>query len=132
MSNHGRWRVHSQADDIAWTREVETCKVRGYDGYMYEPCWIHPSEAEKRGIKNGDIVMVHNERGIVLCGAYVTERIMPGVAYVDHGARHDPICGQGGPRRRHQYHLGRWNHLQTLRGSSHHGYLVEVPSCPAT
>jgi molybdopterin guanine dinucleotide-containing S/N-oxide reductase-like protein len=92
QSNHGRWRVHSQADDIAWTREVETCKVRGYDGYMYEPCWIHPSEAEKRGIKNGDIIMVHNERGIVLCGAYVTERIMPGVAYVDHGARHDPIC----------------------------------------
>jgi trimethylamine-N-oxide reductase (cytochrome c) len=35
--------------------------------------------------------MVHNERGIVLCGARVWERVMPGVAYVDHGARHDPI-----------------------------------------
>jgi trimethylamine-N-oxide reductase (cytochrome c) len=91
-SNHGRWRVHAQADDISWSREVETCKVRGWDGYMYEPCWIHPSEAEKRGIKNGDIVKVHNERGIVLCGAYVTERLRPGLAYVDHGARHDPIC----------------------------------------
>ncbi|MFC1901944.1 dehydrogenase, partial [Chloroflexota bacterium] len=28
---------------------------------------------------------------IVLCGAYVTERINPGVAYIDHGARCDPI-----------------------------------------
>ncbi len=91
MSNHGRWRVHSQADDISWSREVITCKVRGWDGYMYEPVWIHPSEAAKRGIKMGDIVMVHNERGIVLCGARVWERVMPGVAYVDHGARHDPI-----------------------------------------
>lgn len=26
-----------------------------------------------------------------MVGAYVTERIMPGVVYVDHGARHDPI-----------------------------------------
>ena len=30
---------------------------------MYEPVWIHPSDAEKRGIKNGDIVKVFNERG---------------------------------------------------------------------
>ncbi len=39
----------------------------------------------------GDIVKVFNERGGVLVGAYVTERIMPGVIYVDHGARYDPI-----------------------------------------
>ena len=63
----------------------------GPDGYHYEPIWIHPSEAEKRGIKHGDVVKIFNERGGVLVGAYVTERIMPGVAYVDHGARHDPI-----------------------------------------
>ena len=29
MSNHGRWRVHAQADDIPWSREVVTCKVMG-------------------------------------------------------------------------------------------------------
>jgi anaerobic selenocysteine-containing dehydrogenase len=91
MSNHGRWRVHSQCDDITWTREVETCKILGPDGYKYEPLWMHPSEAEKRGIKHGDIVKVFNERGIVLVGAYVTERLRPGVVYIDHGARHDPI-----------------------------------------
>jgi anaerobic selenocysteine-containing dehydrogenase len=91
MSNHGRWRVHSQCDDITWTREAPTMQGQGPDGYMYEPLWIHTSEAQKRGIKNGDIVKVFNERGIVLCGAYVTERLRPGVCYVDHGARHDPI-----------------------------------------
>ncbi|MDH4291765.1 MAG: molybdopterin-dependent oxidoreductase, partial [Dehalococcoidia bacterium] len=91
MSNHGRWRVHSQADDISWTREALTCKVTGADGYKYEPVWIHPKEAEKRGIKTGDIVKVFNERGIVLCGALVWERIREGVAYVDHGARYDPV-----------------------------------------
>ena len=52
---------------------------------------MHTTEAEKRGIKHGDIVKVFNERGVVLCGAYVTERLMPGVCYVDHGSRLDPI-----------------------------------------
>jgi Molydopterin dinucleotide binding domain len=37
------------------------------------------------------VVKICNERGIVLGGAYVTERIMPGVVYMDHGARYDPI-----------------------------------------
>jgi len=92
MSNHGRWRMHAQCDDIIWNREVETMKIRAKDGYQYEPCWLHPSEAEKRGIKHGDIVKVYNERGIVLCAAYVTERVIPRVCYVDHGSRHDPIA----------------------------------------
>jgi molybdopterin guanine dinucleotide-containing S/N-oxide reductase-like protein len=91
MSNHGRWRMHSQCDDISWTREAPTCRVKGPEGYMYEPCWINPETAAERGIKNGDIVKIYNERGAVLGGAYVTERLMPGVAYMDHGARADHI-----------------------------------------
>jgi trimethylamine-N-oxide reductase (cytochrome c) len=91
MSNHGRWRMHAQCDDIVWNREVETMKIRAKDGYQYEPVWLHPAEAERRGIRHGDIVKVFNERGTVLCGAYVTERLMPGVCYVDHGSRLDPI-----------------------------------------
>jgi anaerobic selenocysteine-containing dehydrogenase len=91
MSNHGRWRVHAQCDDITWTRECPTCKILGSDGYKYEPLWINPADAAARGIKFGEIIQVFNERGVVLCGAYVTERIMKGVVYVDHGARYDPI-----------------------------------------
>ncbi len=91
VSNHPRWRVHSQHDDVTWLREIPTCKVKGADGYLYEPLWIHPSDAEKRGIVHRDVVTVFNERGGVLGGAYVTERIMPGSVYMDHGARYDPI-----------------------------------------
>jgi molybdopterin guanine dinucleotide-containing S/N-oxide reductase-like protein len=91
MSNHGRWRTHAQGDDITWTRETPTGKVLAFDGYRYEPVWINPIDAGERGIRDGDVVKVFNERGIVLCGARVWERVRTGVAYVDHGARHDPI-----------------------------------------
>ena len=91
-SNHPRWGVHSEHKDMIWLREIETCKVRGPDGYQYQPGWLHPSEAEKRGIKNGDIISIYNDRGTVLAGAYITERIMPGVVYIDHGAKWDPIA----------------------------------------
>jgi len=91
VSNHPRWRVHSQHDDMTWTREIPTCKVKGPDGYNYEPLWINPSDAAARGIESSDVVKVYNERGAVLGGAYVTERIMPGTVYMDHGARYDPI-----------------------------------------
>ena len=90
-SNHPKWRVHAQHDDMTWLREIPTCKVKGSDGYFYEPLWIHPSDADKRAIRNGDVVMIFNERGTVLAGARVTERIIPGTVYIDHGARYDPI-----------------------------------------
>ncbi len=79
-------------------------KIRAKDGYQYEPVWLNTAEAEKRGIKHGDIVKVFNERGIVLCGAYVTERLVPShVLYLDHGARLDPIIpGVLDRGRRHQ------------------------------
>jgi len=91
VSNHPRWGVHAQHDDITWLREIDTCKIKGPDGYQYQPLWIHPVDAAARGIKPGDIVSIYNERGMVLAGAYVTERIMPGAVSIDHGAKYDPI-----------------------------------------
>jgi anaerobic selenocysteine-containing dehydrogenase len=91
VTNHPRWSVHSQHEDITWLREIPTCKVRGPDGYQYHPAWINPKDAAERGIRNGDVVKVYNERGAILSGAYVTERIMPGVVGIDHGAKWDPI-----------------------------------------
>jgi trimethylamine-N-oxide reductase (cytochrome c) len=89
VSNHPRWRVHAQHDDIPWTREILTCKVTGADGYKYEPIWVNPKDAQALGLKDGDVAKLYNERGAVLGGIYVTERIMPGVLYQDHGARTD-------------------------------------------
>ena len=91
VSNHPRWRVHANMDDNPWLREIETCKVVGSDGYAYEPVWINPKDAEKLGVENGDVVKLYNERGWVLGGAYVTERIRESVVLQDHGARLDPI-----------------------------------------
>ena len=127
MSNHGRWRVHAQCDDISWTREAPTCKVKGFDGYMYEPLWIHPSTAEKRGIKTGDIVKAFNERGAVLGGALVMERIMPGVVYMDHGARVDWIV-PGKLDRGGAINLVAPNGIVSKHcpGMATSGYLVEV------
>ena len=91
MSNHGRWRFHANLDDVTWHREIELMKIRGKDGYMYEPAWLHPSTAASKGIEHGDIVKVFNERGTVLCAAYVTERLIPGIVSIDHGSRFDPL-----------------------------------------
>ena len=91
MSNHPRWRVHANLDDVPWLREIDTCKVEGPDGYKYEPVWINPKDAAKHGIKHHDIVKIYNERGTVLGAAHVTERIMPGTLYQDHGSRIDAI-----------------------------------------
>ena len=91
MSNHGRWRFHSQVDDHTWNREVDQMKIRAKDGYQYEAAWINPRTAAAKGIEYGDVIKVFNERGIVLCAAYLTERLMEDVVYVDHGSRFDPI-----------------------------------------
>ena len=37
------------------------------------------------------MVSIYNERGTVLAGAYVTERIRSGVVGIDHGAKYDPV-----------------------------------------
>jgi molybdopterin guanine dinucleotide-containing S/N-oxide reductase-like protein len=91
VSNHPRWGVHANHDDVTWFREIKTCRIKGPDGYQYHTVWIHPADAAKRGISDGDVVTIYNERGATLCGAMVTERIMPGAISTDHGARHDPI-----------------------------------------
>jgi molybdopterin guanine dinucleotide-containing S/N-oxide reductase-like protein len=91
VSNHPRWRTHSQHDDMTWLREIHTCKIKGPDGYLYEPVWLNPADARPRDIKDGDIIKIFNDRGALLAGVWLTERIRPGVIYINHGARWDPI-----------------------------------------
>lgn len=76
VSDTSTWKHHSMFSDVPWTREIE--KVIGWDGYAYSPVWINKVDASKRGIKDGDIVRVYNERGGVLGGAVISERIVPG------------------------------------------------------
>jgi anaerobic selenocysteine-containing dehydrogenase len=46
---------------------------------------IHPDDAVARGIKNGDQVVVANDRGSCLLRAVVTDDVMPGVAVAPKG-----------------------------------------------
>ena len=60
-------------ENVTWLRKLH--KIKDASGYEYEPVWINTRDAEARGIKHGDIVMAFSEKGKVLAGAYVTERI---------------------------------------------------------
>lgn len=92
VANPGRFRIHVQGDDIVWFREIETVKVKGPDGYLYEPVWISPQDAEARGITNGDIIKITNDQGTILTGARISERVVPGAIVINKGSRVDPIA----------------------------------------
>ena len=44
--------------------------------------WMNPADAKKRGIIDGDIVEVYNDRGTIMVPAYVTSRQTPGSVFV--------------------------------------------------
>ncbi|MFQ5843707.1 MAG: molybdopterin-dependent oxidoreductase [Planctomycetota bacterium] len=46
---------------------------------------IHPADAAARGIGDGDVVSVHNDRGTISLPASLDEAVRPGVAVVDSG-----------------------------------------------
>lgn len=93
VSDTSTWKHHSMFSDVPWTREIE--KVIGWDGYAYAPVWISPKDAEERGIKDGDIVRVFNERGSVLGGAVITQKIIPGaLRFEKAGGGHHIIPGE--------------------------------------
>ncbi len=76
---HFKRRALSQFDNIPWLRELEP-----------QAMWINSVDARQRGISDGDMTLVFNDRGKVLIPAKMTERIMPGVVCIPHGAWHDP------------------------------------------
>ena len=89
--------------------------------------WLNPLDAEKRGIKNGDMVRVFNARGELRIPAKVTPRIMPGVSAMGQGAWHD--ANMNGDR------IDRGSCINTLtthrpsplaKGNPQHTNLVEI------
>src|SRR4029079_1834919 len=52
--------------------------------------WLHPSDAAARGIANGDVVRVVNERRTVLLPARVTDRMAQGTVSIKEGAWFTP------------------------------------------
>lgn len=48
--------------------------------------WMHPADADKRGISDGMAVLIFNERGRIQVPVYVTERIVTGTVALSQGA----------------------------------------------
>ena len=86
--SHPKFRIHTMMENVTWIRDFH--KIKGPDGREYEPIWISTIDAEARGIKRGDIVKVFNDKGELLAGAYVTERIKPGTIRMYYGSLWEP------------------------------------------
>ncbi|MBI4767063.1 MAG: molybdopterin-dependent oxidoreductase [Deltaproteobacteria bacterium] len=79
ITPHFKRRAHSQFDNLPWLRELQTQSIS-----------LNTIDAEARGIRQGDLVRVFNDRGEVRIPARVTERIMPGVVALPQGAWYNP------------------------------------------
>ncbi|EPD3051130.1 DMSO/selenate family reductase complex A subunit [Proteus mirabilis] len=75
----GKNRANSTQYANPWLQEVQRQEM-----------WINPIDAQNRGIKNGDMVRIYNDRGITQIPALVTERIIPGVVGLQAGAWWSP------------------------------------------
>ena len=122
VSNQPATRLHSQLDPSSVSASG---KVAGR-----EAATVHPDDAGPRGIADGDVVRIHNDRGQCLAGARVSEAVRPGVVVLPTGAWYDPAePGAIGTLDRH----GNPNLLTHDRGTSRlaqataaHSALVEI------
>ena len=79
MGHHYKGRTHSSYANLPRNKEAHPQKA-----------WINPADAQVRGIENGDLVDVFNDRGRMRIPALVTPRIAPGIVSVPQGAWYDP------------------------------------------
>ncbi len=75
-------KLHSQLDQSTYSLAN---KVAGR-----EPVMINPADAAARGINDGDVVRLFNDRGTCLAGARLTSDMRPGVIKLSTGAWWDP------------------------------------------
>ncbi|MBJ3778615.1 molybdopterin-dependent oxidoreductase [Acuticoccus mangrovi] len=87
ISNQPRTRLHSQLDMLG---EARDSKIDGR-----EPLRMNPADAAERGLADGDVVRVYNDRGACLAGLLTSAAIRPGVVQMATGAWYDPVDGGG-------------------------------------
>lgn len=91
VTHQPRGRLHSQMDPGPVSCAT---KIAGR-----EPIHMNPEDAAHRGIRDGDLVRVFNDRGACLAGAAIDESVMPHVAVMATGAWFDPSDEQDAPER---------------------------------
>ena len=121
ISGQPATRLHSQYDNGA------TSTAKKIDGR--EPVLIHPDDARDRGIVDGDIVEVFNDRGRCLSGGRITEDIARGVVFLWTGAWYDPDFDAPQHRDRHGNPNVLTHDLRTSefsQGSAAHSAQVDI------
>lgn len=128
ISNQPKTRLHSQLDSGGISRGS---KIQGR-----EPMMIHPDDAAARGISDGDVVRIFNDRGACLAGVIVSDAVRKGVIQLSTGAWYDPevpgqigsLCKHGNPNV-----LTRDKGTSSLgQGPSAHSTLVDVEKYEGT
>ena len=97
ISNQPKNKLHSQMDHGGYSKSF---KIKDR-----EPIEMNSVDASSRGINNGDIVKLFNDRGACLAGVNINDNIRPGVVQISTGAWYDPedsknlktICKHGNP-----------------------------------
>ncbi len=79
---HPHDRLHSQ---LCGTKLRETYAIKDR-----EPCLVNPKDAAARGIADGDLIRVFNDRGQILTGAKLTDDVLPGEIRVYEGGWYNP------------------------------------------
>jgi molybdopterin-containing oxidoreductase family molybdopterin binding subunit len=80
-----KFRVHSQYFNIQWLREI--------DPYPFVE--MNPADAQHRGVSDGDVVDVFNDRGKIRLKAKINDALRPGMINISKG----------------------WSRKQTIQGS---------------
>ncbi|OBW93360.1 trimethylamine-N-oxide reductase TorA [Gallibacterium salpingitidis] len=84
QSVHPDKRLHSQLCEAKELRETYSIQGR-------EPLFMNPKDAEKLGIKHGDLVRIYNERGQAIVGAHLSDNFAEGVVRLQEGAWYSPL-----------------------------------------
>jgi len=81
ISPHPKYSYHTMGDGKDSTVNDISEHRMLIDGYRYWIFRMNPSDAVARGLKHGEVVEVYNDRGSVLCGLEVTDRLPAGVVH---------------------------------------------------
>ena len=90
LSDQPSTRLHSQLDHSPHSMAA---KVKGR-----QPVTLNPQDAAARGIGDGDLVRIYNDRGACVSAAILSESLRPGVARLSTGAWFDPVVEAGANR----------------------------------
>jgi molybdopterin guanine dinucleotide-containing S/N-oxide reductase-like protein len=84
VNKHPVWRRHSSYDNVQSLQAFS--KINGF-----EPITMNPKDAAERGLVDGDIARVFNDRGQILCSVRTTTEIRAKVVMLQEGSWYRPL-----------------------------------------